>query len=460
MTTVVAFKPQLPGRAPGGGVITVEPEVVEHSHSIARPIIAGCVVIAVFVLGALGWAAYFKIAGGVVSSGFVQVQDNRKIVRHRDGGIVETINVREGDAVKDGDVLLTFSDVQPRAQVDVLNNQYDNFLAQRARFEAEQNGSEDVTFPPELLNRKDEPAIAQMIADQETLFNSRKQLFESQNAVLGQRIGQLKTRAGGLKAQVDSVTRQAELIDEELVGVAYLAEKGLVPKTRHLALKRAAAELLGKKGEYIAEITRVEQAVGETDMQLAQVREQRSSEAAEGLRDMQTRIADVLPRLRAAKETLDLTRVKATASGRVLNLTQFTIGGVVAPGERLMDIVPMNAPLVIEAQVKPEDIDEVSPGFEARVQLKAYSSREVPPITATVRTVSADRTFDDRTGLSYFNVQLTVDPAELAAISAKDPSIRLTPGMPAEVLIASGERTVLDYLLRPITSSMDRALRE
>ena len=456
--TVVAFKPPLPDRQPPrGGVITVEPEPVSRRHSVASPIIAGCLVIAVFVVGLLGWAAWFQIAGGIITSGFVQVEENRKVVKQRDGGIVEAINVREGSAVKEGDVLLRLSDTQTRAQLDVLESQYENFLAQRARFEAEQDGRRAVSFPAEISDRND-PAIAQMLADQETLFASRLQLFDSQTAILGQRVDQLKTRIGGLKAQSASVARQAELIAEELVGVAYLAEKGLVPKTRHLALLRAAAELEGKKGEYIAEITRVEQSIGETELQLAQLREQRASDGAEGLRDMQTRIADVLPRLRAAKETLELTVVRAPASGHVLNLTQFTIGGVVQPGERLMDIVPSGTPLIIEAQVKPEDIDEVAPGQAARVQLRAYNSRDVPPIAATVRTVSADRTFDERTGTSYFTAQLTVDPAKLAELAAADSSVRLAPGMPAEVMISTGDRTILDYLLKPITASVDRAM--
>lgn len=457
--TVVAFKPQPVERKPAAGVITVEPEPVELRHSVVRPIIAGCVVIGIFVVGLIGWAAWFEIAGGIVTSGFVKVEDNRKVVQQRDGGIVEAIYVREGSPVKQGDVLLRLSDVQPRAQLDVLESQYENFLAQRARFEAEQNGSRTIVFPPELTG-SDDPAIRQIMADQETLFTSRLQLYDSQTAVLGQRITQLRTRIEGLRAQVASVTRQAELIAEEVVGVAYLAEKGLVPKTRHLALLRAAAELEGKRGENVAEITRVEQSIGETELQLAQLREQRSSEGAEGLRDMQTRIADVLPRLRAIRETLALTEVRASVSGHVLNLTQFTIGGVIQPGERLMDIVPSGTPLIIEAQVRPEDIDQVAPGQEARIQLRAYNSRDVPPVLATVRTVAADRTFDERTGLSYFNAQLAVDPAKLVELAAGDPPVQLTPGMPAEVMISTGDRTILDYLLKPITASVDRAMRQ
>lgn len=426
-------------------------------HHVRGPIIAGLAVVAVFVVGALVWAYFSQIAGAVISPGVVKVEDNRKTIKHRDGGIVQEIFVNEGDKVEAGQVLLRLDSVQARAQLEVFQNQYYSYLAQQARFSTEQRGADAIDFPPALTAVANDPTVAHLMEGQRALFDARLKLLNAQIKVFEQRIEQLNTRIEGTKAQSNSVDRQSALIEEEIQGIGDLYRKDLVPKSTFLALQRTAANLEGQRGAYIAELTRIEQNIGETQLQIVQLREQRVADAADGMRDMQNRIADVVPRLQAVQETVALSELKAPVSGYVLNPTQFTVGGVVGAGERIMDIVPTGASLVVEAEVKPEDIDEVAPGQKALVRISAYRARQLDPLNAEVITVDADRTSDDRAGTAYFKARLRIEQGDLEKLPH---GIRITAGMPAEVMIATGEKSILDYILTPLSSSMRRAMRE
>lgn len=422
-----------------------------------RPIVVGSVVVAVFVVGMITFAAVFSIDGAVVAPSFVRVEENRKTIKHRDGGIVQSVRVHEGQRVNRGDLLMVLDDVQPRGQAEVLRSQFDNLQAQQVRFIAERDGRQNLDFPPELLARQSDPAIQALVKSQEGLFNSRLLLLNGQLDIQQQKIQQLETRIGGFQSQIDSVNRQLSLIGEELEGVRSLFEKGLATKTKYLQLQRAAADLEGQRGSFLAEITRSKEAIGESNIQIAQLRQQRISEATDGLRDVQTRIADTIPRLRTAEEILQHVEVRAPVGGYVHNLTQFTDGGVIAASERLLDIVPAETPLVIEARIKPEDISKVAPEMKAQVRLTAYKARVVPTIPADVTKVSADRMLDPKTGEGYFVADLRINPEDLRTIA---PQVRLYPGMPADSMIATGERTILDYLLTPLTGGLATAMRD
>ena len=422
-----------------------------------RPILIGLAVVGVFVFGLLIWAAFANISAAAVAPGEVRVEANRKTLRHRDGGVVSQILVREGELVRAGQPLIRFDDVQAKAAVDVLQNQMDAVLAQSARFAAESTNSRSLSFPESLTGRMSDPRVAGLVRDQQLLFDSRLQFFESQQAVLSQRMDQLATQMVGVRAQIDSVDQQISLTEEELAGYQTLYEKGYAPKTLILRYERSLADLKGRKGALLAELNRLRQGQGEARLQLTTLRDERISQAAEGLRQMQTQLSDVGPRLTAAQQVLDRTTVRSPVDGYVLNLTQFTVGGVVAPGELLMDVVPADAALIVTARVSPKDIDSVHVGQKARVTISAFSSRKAPPLEATVVTVSADRLIDANTGQAYFQADLRIAPEALKKLPA---GAQLTPGMPAQAMIVTGDRSVLSYLVNPLTDTIGEAMRE
>jgi HlyD family type I secretion membrane fusion protein len=428
----------------------------EARESMRAPIVAGMAVVVIFVLGLGIWASVAPIWGAVVASGSVRVEGNRQTLKSREGGTVREILVRNGDLVRQGQVLLRFDDGVPQAQVDVMTNQYDVALMQRARFQAEVSGLSSVAVPAELLARSSDPRVAATILNETTLFNSRLAAIQGQGAILNQRFEQLQTARSGLNVQVQSIDEQVALIRQELEGYQTLYERGFAPRTMILRNQRALAEIGGRRGALAADITRNQQQAGETRLQLAQLYEQRAAEAATGLRDAEARLSDVSPRLDAARLSLEATRIVAPMSGYVLSLSQFTVGGVAQPGEVLMDVVPVNAPLVVRVRVRPTDIDEVRLGMDAEVSLLAFSSNKVPKLLGKVTAVSADALMTDD-GISYFEADVRIEPDELKKLPA---GAKLDPGMPAQAMIRTGRRTVMSYLLGPIGEIANNALRE
>jgi HlyD family type I secretion membrane fusion protein len=433
-----------------------EPLSAKAQDAIKRPMLAGSVIVGVFVVGFLLWASIAPIWGAVSAPGVVRVEANRQSLKSRDGGVVRSIEVRDGDLVRQGQLLMTLDSTVPTARVDVSTNQVDVARMQQARFLAEATGQRGFATPPELVSRQHDPRVAQIINSERMVFAARLSAIEGQAAILNQRFDQLESARSGLNVQVQSIDEQVALIREELEGYQTLYEKGFAPKTLILRLERQLAELSGRRGALVADITRNQQAAGETRLQLAQLYEQRTSEAATGRRDAEARLADVQPQLDAATEALAQTQVRAPMNGYVLNLSQFTVGGVAAPGELLMDVVPTNAPLVISAQVRPSDIDEVRNGMDAQVTLTAFSGQRVPKLMGEVIFVSADA-ITPQEGNPYFRVDLRIQPQELSKLPDGSD---LTPGMPAQVMIRTGRRTIMSYLLGPISDIFDRSLRE
>lgn len=434
-----------------------EPMAPELRRRLRRPMVVGGLVIGVFVFGLGLWASMSQIASGITAQAQVRADIQRQTLRHREPGTVKKILVKEGQFVRAGQPLLLFDDVEARAAVDVLQNQYDTLIAQNARFAAEATGQALLKMPEELTRRASDPRVAALIHDQEFLFATRRELFQSQSAVLDQRIEQQKTQIEGQQAQVDSIVEQARLTNEELDGYRKLNEQGFAPKTLILRYERSLADLGGRKGQLVADIARLKQQMGETRMQLASLRDERESQAAEGLRDSQTRLADVVPRLTAARQTFDNTVVRSPVDGYVFNLTQFTTGGVVGGGELLMDVVPAGTPLTVTAMVRPTDIQEVHVGMPARVKLTGLNQRFNSPLEATVTVVSADAITNDKTGRSYYRVDLRIPPTELKKLK---PGVELTPGMPASALIKTGDRSVMGFIISPFTAVLEDAFRE
>jgi len=450
-----------------GGQITPEPPVFGaaadapmSSGDVARmrrPMIAGAAVILLFVVGLGLWASLAPIWGAVVAPGVIRVESNRQTLKSREGGTVRAIYVRDGDAVRANQVLMRFDDTVPKAQVEVLTNQNDSLLMQRARFFAEVSGRRSVVIPTELAARSAEPNVADIIRNETLVFSSRLSALEGQVSILNQRFEQLQSARSGLSIQVQSIDDQVALIGQELDGYKQLYEQGYASRNLILRFERQLAEIAGRRGALAADIQRNQQQAGETRLQLSQLYEERAAEAATGLRDAEARLADVAPRLDAARQTLAQTEVRAPAAGYVLNLSQFTVGGVAQPGEILLDVVPSNTPLVVSAQVRPGDIDEVAPGMTAEIQLLAYNMNRVPRLRAEVITVSADALTVPETGVTYFQADLRILPEELRKLP---PGVRMTPGMQTTAMIRTGRRTVMSYLLSPIGEVMDNALRE
>jgi len=424
--------------------------------SLRAPVVAGVIIIAIFVVGFGVWAAIAPIWGAVAAPGVVRVEANRKTLKSRDGGVVRQINVREGDAVTAGQLLLKFDDTVARAQVSIFENQYNALAMQAARLEAE-SVRRNLVVPADLAARSADPRVAAVIQNETLVFESRKAAIEGQAAILNQRFEQLKTGRSGLQIQVDSIDQQLVLMKEELAGYQTLYEKGYTPKTLILRLQRQLADTQGRRGALMAEITKNQQQAGETRLQLASLYEQRGSDVAASLREAESKLSDIGPRLNASREALAQTEVRAPVTGYVLNLSQFTLGGVAGSGEPLLDVVPSNMPLVITAHVKPGDIDEVHPGMMADITLQAYSSYRVPKIPAEVLTVSADAITDPQSKTDYFRAELRIKPEDLRNLPK---GVRLYPGMPAIVMIRTNKRTVLSFLIGPIGEILNRSLRE
>jgi HlyD family type I secretion membrane fusion protein len=452
----IDFKPLKPYVTPSFrmGDQALDPDI---ERRMKRPMVVGSAIVGIFVIGIMVWAALAPLTGAVLAPGVVRVEANRKTIRHRSGGTVRAIPVHEGQHVAQGQVLLVMDDVQTRAAVDVLQAQVDAFEAQMARLQAESSGKTSVEFPADLTARISEPAVAQLMRDQQFLFQTRLQFFQSQNDVLQQRVQQADAQIAGTKAQIDANNESIDLTKQELAGYQTLFEKGYAPKTLILRYQRSLADLAGRKGSLISDLTRLSEQKGETRLQIVSQNEQRVSQAAEGLRQMQAGFAEASPKLTAARQMLDESVIRSPADGYVLDLTQFTVGGVLGAGELVMAIVPANSPLIVSVRLKPTDIDDVRPGMKARVRLTAFNYRKVSPVEAVVTNVSADQLTDEKSGMGYFRADLKIDPAELAKLPKGS---KITPGMPAQAMITTGKKTVLSYIISPLTDTLRDAMRD
>lgn len=419
-------------------------------------IVAGAAIMVLFFLGLGGWAAIAPLSSAVLASAVVKVEGNRKTVQHLEGGIVREIRVKDGERVEAGQVLLVLDATTAKGAVDLLSRQYVEFRAQEARLISEQGNAPAVAFPPELTARRDEPEVARILDAQGTLFATRRATLQAQVNVTRQRIIQTREQITGAEGQLAAQRQQLESIRGELTGLRDLFKKGYVPRQRMLELERAAAAFEGQVVESAANIVKLKQSIGELELNIVQLHADRLAQVATELRDVQVRLHEVEPRLHVARETLKRVTVTAPSSGTVVGLTAFTIGGVIAAGERVMEIVPDSGDLIVEATVNVEDQKDLRPGMQAEVHLTAYKQRNSPVVRGTVIHVSADRLTDQRTGLGYYLAQVKVDQKEVLRLQ----DVRMAPGMPALVIVPTGERTALDYLLQPVTDSFNRAFRE
>jgi len=416
----------------------------------------GFAVLLLAFVGFGGWAAVAKLGSAAVAPGMVTVESYRKTIQHLEGGIIKEIRVRDGDTVTEGQVLVRLEDTQPRAQLEIVRSGYLALRALEVRLIAERDNLERIVFPNELVSLQDDPRVRETLNGQDRVFKARRDSMQGEIAVLEQRIEQLQAQISGLDALQQSEKQRIDSLNGELQDFRKLLKEGHVDKLRVLDLERSIAALEGDRAEHLADMARAKMQIGETRLQIMQVKKKFLAEVVAELRDVQTKIFDAQERMRALRDTLERTEIRASNEGIVVGLGVHTVGGVISPGTRILDIVPRGEPLVVEAQVQPTDIDKVHPGLTADIRFSAFKARTTPVVEGKVLTVSADRLIDQADKRAYYLARIEVTPEGMAQLHG----LQLLPGMPAEVIIKTGERTFLEYLLQPLLDSFARSFKE
>src|SRR5438552_7134408 len=426
------------------------------SDSIRRVALAGWLIIAIFFGGVGTWAVTAPLNGAVVGNAVVKVEGNRKSVQHLDGGIVKELHVREGERVNVGDLLIVLDETQARAEYDVLSQQYVVFRATEVRLLTELDHGSTLVMPDDLKVRSEGGYLKSVWNGQVSQFESRGAALEGQRSVIREKINQLGSQIVGAEAQVKAFTDQITSVKAEAKDIAPLVERGLIARPRILQLERTAYGLEGQIADATANIAKARQAIAEQEQQIAQLDNDRMADVTKDLRDTQAKELEVIPKAMNAKAVLGRMDIRSPYAGRVVALTVFSVGGVIQRGEKILDIVPDQDSLTIEAQIAVEDISDIRPNMRAEVHLTAYKQRIVPIIHGDVIQVSADRLTDPKTNNPYYVAFVRVDEAELAAM----PNIQLYPGMPATVMIPTIQRTAFDYIVGPLVMSFNHSFRQ
>jgi len=429
---------------------------VDQGTGVRGAILAGSAIIALFFGGIGLWAAVAPLESAAIAPGTVSIDTNRKTIQHLEGGIIGSILVRDGEVVRRGQVLTRLDVTGPRATLDLLKGRRLAALALEARLITERDGRAEVQFPDNLLAKINGTKGIEALDGQINIFRARRKAIVGQVEIQELQILQILEEIRGLKGQIRAENLQQKLIRSEMSDVRVLVGKRLARKPRLLALQRRLAEIEGSQSSNQANIARAKQRIGEARIRITEIRTNSLNEVLVELRNVRAELFDLSERIREAEDVLSRTDIRAPLAGTVVGLKVHTRGGVIAPGATLMDIVPSDEKLVIEANVDPIDIDVVHPGLEAQVLITAFSMRNAKPLKGRVMSVSADRLIDERTGQAYYRarIELTENPAKALE------GATLHPGMPAEVMIVTGARTALGYIFKPISSSLNRAFRD
>jgi len=415
------------------------------------------VAILVVFFGVFGlWATFAKLDSAAIAQGNVAVSSYPKTIQHLEGGIIKKIDVENGSKVKQYQALLEIEATQAEVQLQAIKNEFLALLAEEARLESERDGLSKVNFPESLLQNERQPDIAKAILGQIAIFNANNKTFAGWMDILKQRLSQLDSEIAATESQVKAETRQAELINKELEATEQLLKQGSIEKTRYWALQREAARLEGNRNEHLAIIAKARQKIGETQTEILTRQEQRNKEIVEKLQEIHRQLAEKREKMRAAEDVLQRTVIRAPQAGTIINLNVHTIGGVIKPGEPLLEIIPDYDELIIEAQINPLDIDVVKVGLRAKINLMPYKTRHFYNLSGQVSYISANTLIDPSTKSAYYAARIKVNKRELSKL----PQVQLYPGMPAQVMIKVGERTPLQYLLDPLKQSIYHAFRE
>jgi len=426
------------------------------SESIRRHILAGSILVAVLVIGLGGWASTAQISGALIAQGSIVVDTNVKKVQHPTGGVVGELFAHDGDHVKAGEVLIRLDETVTRANLAIVNKGLIELYARKARLAAERDGADTMAVPPELANRQNEPDVKEALGSERKLFELRHQDRLGQKQQLQERITQLKQQIAGLEAQQAAKDKGIALTEQELQGVRDLWQKNLVQLNRLTSLQRDEARLDGERGQIIAQAAEAKGKIAEIQLQIIQVDQDLASDVAKELRETDSKIGEYVERKVTAEDQLKRTDIRAPQDGIVFQSTANTVGGVIAAGDPIMMIVPESDNLTVEVKVDPKDIDQVQFGQSVVLRFSSFNVRTTPEINGTVSRIAADTSTDQRTGQSYYLVRIAMPAHELKRLG----DVRLTPGMPVEAFIETGERTMMSYLLKPLHDQLMHAFRE
>jgi HlyD family secretion protein len=425
-------------------------------RSIRLHMIVGLAVVTVMAGGIGGWASTAEISGALIAPGSVVVDTNVKKVQHPTGGVVGEVLARDGDLVKAGDVVVRLDDTVTKASLAIVTKNLDGLWARAARLEAEQRGANRITFPSMLLDRLGDPDVANVMASESKLFEVRTTGRTGQKAQLRERVTQLNEEIAGLTAQEAAKDKEISLVEKELIGVRDLYDKHLVQMSRLTTLERDAARLAGERAQYIASRAQAKGKITETELQIIQVDKDLVSDVSKDLRETNDKIGEFVERKVTAEDQLRRTDIRAPQDGMVLQSTVHTVGGVITAGDAIMMIVPQTDALSVEAKVNPQDIDKLQIGQKTLLRLSAFNQRTTPELNGVVTRVSPDVTADQRTGQSYYTIRVSMPPDEVARLG----DAKLIPGMPVEAFVQTGDRTMLSYLVKPLSDQLMRAFRE
>ena len=409
------------------------------------------------VFGGFGaWAAMAPLDSAAVAPARIAVEGDRKPVQHLEGGIVRDILVKDADRVSEGQVLFRLDATSAKANADVLTRQLDGFLAQEARLLAEREGRSTIAFPPALMARAGRPEIQLIMTEQDRLLSERQRGFENQISLLDARIDQTQKDIEGRNRRLASLRTQLSSLKAEMESVLPLVEKGFFPRNRFRTLEREASRLEGEIGGLEGDLAKLDDVIAEARLQIRQTRQRNLETQTQSLGEVRAKIAELTERRDVAEAVLSRIDIRAPRDGIVLNVTVKTPGAVIGPGATLAEVVPPMQRLTLTARVSPLNIQSVSPGQKAEIRFPAFSSRKPDPIFGRVETVSADAVEDPRTRETFYQVKVAVDSGSVP----EDMANQLVPGMPADVLIITGERTMLAYILGPLRDKLARAMRD
>ena len=425
-------------------------------YSIRRHLIVGLAVVVLLAGGLGGWASTAQISGALIAPGSVVVESNVKKVQHPTGGVIGELRARDGDVVKAGDVVVRLDDTVTKASLAIVTKNLDGLLARGARLEAEQRGLDKIVFPKTLLDRVDEPDVKAVMASESKLFEVRVNGRAGQKSQLRERVTQLNEEIAGLTAQEKAKDQEIALVEKELVGVRDLYDKHLVQLTRLTTLERDLARLSGERAQYIASRAQAKGKITETELQIIQIDKDMISDVSKDLRETNDKIGEFVERKITAEDQLRRVDIRAPQDGMVLQSTVHTVGGVITAGDAIMLIVPQTDDLQVEAKVNPQDIDKLQVGQKTLLRLSAFNQRTTPELNGIVTRVSPDVTTDQRTGQSYYTIRISMPSEEVARLG----DVKLIPGMPVEAFVQTGDRTLISYLIKPLSDQLMRAFRE
>jgi HlyD family secretion protein len=429
---------------------------LDSSRSIRRHVLAGLIIVLVLGGGVGGWAGTVTLSGALIASGQVVVDSNVKKVQHPTGGIVGELRVRDGDRVKQGDIVVRLDDTVTRANLAIVNKGLNELYARRARLESERDGLDTVRFPEDLLARSEaDPEVASLVDGERKLFDLRSSARNGQKAQLKQRVEQLGEEIRGLKAQRESKEKEIKLIIREKEGVHDLWKQKLVPLTKLTQIERDETRLEGEAGQLIAQTAQVGGKISETELQIIQIDRDLSSEVAKETREIDGKIGEFVERKVTAEDQLKRIEIRAPLDGTVFQSNVHTVGGVITAGDAMMMVVPEADSLTVEAKVNPQDIDQAREGQSSLLRFSAFNQQTTPEIYGKVTRISADATTDQRTGMTYYTVRISMPAEEVVKLG----DVRIVPGMPVEAFIQTGDRTMISYLTKPLRDQVMRMFR-